>query len=531
MRYFSRLYEQLDATTSTNAKVAALVDYFRHVPAGDAAWAVYFLCGRRIKRLVGRTPMKRWLVEASGMEEWLAEDSYSAVGDLAETVSLLVEEKAAEQALADQSLATWMTEHILPLKDLDEAAQGAIVQGWWQSLPTNLCYLVTKLLTGALRVGVSQTLVARALAEYANLPRAVILHRLMGDWKPTADFFTALIDPDTQTEDNSRPYPFYLASPLDKAVDELGSVTDWQVEWKWDGIRAQLIRRNGETFIWSRGEELVTHRFPEVADAAAVLPDGSVLDGEILAWQDNVLPFSALQRRLGRKNVSKKMLAEVPVRFLAYDCMEFEAQDIRQQALHVRRRHLERLINHSQQDALGLSPLFEGQDWKSLARARVDARANRVEGLMLKHRDSIYGTGRQKGDWWKWKVDPLTIDAVMIYAQAGHGRRATLFTDYTFAVWQEDKLLPIAKAYSGLDDKEINKLDKWIRSNTIERFGPVRSVKPEHVFELGFEGINASNRHKSGVALRFPRILRWRSDMRPQDANTLSQVKELLHVG
>lgn len=531
MKDFSDLYELLDATTSTNAKVAALVAYFNKAAPADAAWAIYFLSGRRIKRLVGRAALKRWLVAASGMEEWLVDDSYSAVGDLAETVSLLACREETDVALASLSLADWITRRILPLKELDEDAQGKQVQQWWRSLPINQCFIVTKLLTGALRVGVSQTLVARALAEYASLPRAVILHRLMGDWQPSAEMFRQLVHADTETEDKSRPYPFYLASPLDKPARALGKSHDWQVEWKWDGIRAQLIRRQGETYIWSRGEELVTHRFPEVAEVASQLPDGTVLDGELLAWRDGVLSFAELQRRLGRKNISRKMLADVPVRFLAYDCMESGAVDIREQGLQQRRQVLEVLTGKIEHPAFGLSPLLTAVDWDELAAARDTARQKRVEGLMLKRLDSTYGSGRQKGSWWKWKVDPLTIDAVMIYAQAGHGRRATLFTDYTFAVWQEDQLLPIAKAYSGLDDKEIGKLDKWIRSNTLERFGPVRSVKAEHVFELGFEGINKSKRHKSGVALRFPRILRWRTDMRARDANTLSQVKELLDVG
>lgn len=531
MKDFCDLYERLDATTSTNAKVAALIDFYRQAEPADAAWATYFLSGRRIKRLVGRAALKRWLVEVSGMDEWLVDDSYSAVGDMAETVSLLVSQDQTQGELASISLTNWITQRILPLKDMDEEAQGKQVQQWWLGLPTDHCFIVTKLLTGALRVGVSQTLVARALAEHAGLPRAVILHRLMGEWEPSAKLFHAWVDPDTESEDNARPYPFYLASPLDKPVSSLGDCSGWQVEWKWDGIRAQVIRRHGETFIWSRGEELVTHRFPEVAELAEHLPDGTVLDGELLAWREGVLPFAELQRRLGRKNVSKKMRAEVPVRFLAYDCMEFGARDIRAEPMHYRREILEQLADNIDHPTFGLSPLCHADDWETLAGARESARQRGVEGLMLKQRESVYGSGRQKGYWWKWKVDPLTIDAVMIYAQAGHGRRATLFTDYTFAVWQEDKLLPIAKAYSGLDDKEIGTLDKWIRKNTLERFGPVRSVKAEHVFELGFEGINESKRHKSGVALRFPRILRWRTDMRAQDANTLSQVKELLNVG
>lgn len=530
MRDFSRLYQELDQTTSTNLKVAAMVRYFASAPPADAAWAVYFLSGRRMKRLVGPARLRQWLYESVDLPDWLVDDTYASVGDLAETIALLTD--AGRAAHADgRSLADWLETEILPLRGLDADAQGERVKHWWATLDYEQCYLLNKLLTGALRVGVSRTLAARALAEAAGLPRPVILHRLMGQWEPDGDFFRRLVSPDDGEADVSRPYPFCLAAPLDDDEPAAlpGGPGDWQVEWKWDGIRAQLVRRAGRGFLWSRGEDLITDRFPEVRDAAATLPDGTVLDGEILAWdaEAGVMDFGALQRRIGRKRVGPKLLAEVPAVFLAYDLLEHGGEDIRHRPLAERRDTLAGVLPNAD-ETLRLSPVLEAADWNAYAALREESRDRRVEGLMLKALDSAYGTGRQRGLWWKWKVEPHTVDAVMIYAQPGHGRRANLYTDYTFAVWRGEELVPIAKAYSGLDNDEIRELDRWIRRNTVERFGPVRSVRPEQVFEIAFEGINASRRHKSGVALRFPRIARWRRDLGAGDADDIGSVRALV---
>ncbi|MEE4190648.1 MAG: ATP-dependent DNA ligase [Halieaceae bacterium] len=533
MQAFTELFVSLDSTTATNAKVAALRHYLEQAPAADAAWAIYIVSGRRAKRLAGRPLLKDALQTLTGYPEWMVLDAYATVGDFAETASLLTEEvRRTDASDGAHSLAHWMEQEILPLADLDDEARKQKLMDWWQRLPQLSAFLVTKLITGGLRVGVSQTLVARAVAELADLPRDVITHRLMGEWQPSAGWFAELTDPDISAEKSSRPYPFYLASPLEQEPAELGDREQWLAEWKWDGIRAQLVKRGGEISLWSRGEELITERFPEVIDAAASLED-CVLDGELLAWKDQVLPFAELQRRIGRKTVGKKLLAEVPVRLLVYDCLEHVGRDLRAEPMQARRDCAEQLTRDADQ-RISTSPLLGADSWEALADAREGSRERGVEGLMLKAIDSPYLTGRKKGAWWKWKVEPLTVDAVMIYAQAGSGRRATLFTDYTFAVWTEQdgerSLVPIAKAYSGLTDAEINKLNRWIRANTIERFGPVRSVAAEQVFELAFEGINASTRHKSGVALRFPRIARWRTDLPPEDANTLDQVQDLLQL-
>jgi DNA ligase-1 len=529
MQKFSRLYQTLDQTTSTNAKVSAMVEYFETAAARDAAWAVYFLSGRRLKRLVGAAQLRAWLKQSSELPEWLVDDAYASVGDLAETIALLL----AQPGSSDRrlSLADCVENELLIMRDMDADQQQIHLQTQWRILNYEQCYITNKLITGALRVGVSQILLARAVAQFADLPRALILHRLMGEWSPDDKFWQMLISKDPGTPVPSRPYPFALASPLDTEVESLGCVDDWQAEWKWDGIRAQLIRRAGQTFLWSRGEELIGDRFPEVLTAAEQLPDGSVLDGEILPWNANgVMPFAQLQRRIGRKRVGRKLLQEVPCIFLAYDAMELDAEDIRVCPLHERLNRLGAVVNALQDSAIRTASVLQASSWQSLAAQRDQARVHRVEGLMLKRKASAYETGRKRGSWWKWKIDPYTVDAVMLYAQAGHGKRASLFTDYTFGVWNNDALVPIAKAYSGLDNSEISELDKWIRKHTIEKFGPVRSVPAEQVFELAFEGINLSTRHKSGIAVRFPRIARWRRDLSAADADTLEQVKALIHT-
>jgi DNA ligase 1 len=528
MRRFSELYEILDGTTRTNAKIEAMAGYFRAVPAEDAAWAVFFLAGQRLKRLISGRTLREWVLRYTGLPEWLLADAHAAVGDSAETVTLLVQ--LGERADLGEAvpLHRWLEERFLPLRELPDEQQYAEVTSWWRQLPARELFVLNKLLTGAFRVGVSQPLVVRALAATSGLPRATIAHRLMGRWQPTAAWYRGLLGAGGADDDPSRPYPFFLASPLEQAPDELGRIGDWLAEWKWDGIRAQLIRRRGEVFLWSRGEELVTERFPELALAAARLPDGCVLDGEVLAWDERgVMPFAVLQTRIGRDKLTPRIVESAPVSFLAYDLLEHEGHDVRALPLAERRGRLAAVLAEPGARFL-LSTDLPANDWRELETLRAQARELHVEGVMLKRRDSAYGVGRQRGAWWKWKIDPLRVDAVLVYAQAGSGRRANLFTDYTFAVWQDEALVPIAKAYSGLTDREILALDRWIRRNTVERFGPVRQVVPEQVFELAFEGISRSSRHKSGIALRFPRIARWRTDKPASQADRLAQVHGLL---
>ena len=568
MKAFTDLYTSLDETTKTNQKIAALTAYFQQASPSDAAWAIYFLTGRKPKQLIQTPKMVAWGIEYAGIPEWLFAESYDAVGDLAETIALLL----PDQGNSDSgSLTYWVEERLLPLKGLPEAQQREFMLSAWQHLDQSQRYIWNKLITGAFRVGVSQQLVTRAIAVVSNVDAAVIAHRLMGTWEPSEEFYRNLISSDTVESAISRPYPFYLAYPFEAELESLGEIEDWQVEWKWDGIRSQVIKRAGEIFIWSRGEELVTDRFPEIVEMARTLPDGIALDGELLPWKEaNVLPFAMLQQRIGRKTIGKKLLADVPVILMAYDLLEFGGEDIRTAPLSMRRELLTRLVcglpvvsigastgtessscdpkaeqlmlplNENNESArvfstcqrvdtrLRLSPIVKEPSWETLKEARGQARELNVEGFMLKRLNSPYKVGRQKGDWWKWKVNPYTIDAVLIYAQRGSGKRASLYTDYTFGLWDGDALVPIAKAYSGLTDEEIRQVDSFVRENTIEKFGPVRTVKPHLVFELGFEGIQKSTRHKSGVAVRFPRMLRWRTDKPASEADSLDTLKELL---
>ncbi len=534
MRRFAQLYQQLDRTTKTNEKVAAMVHYLDQASPADAAWAIYFLSDHKLRQLVPTALVRRWAAEAAGVPDWLFEESYHSVGDLAETVSLIVPPGTADE---DQSLTHWIEQRLQPLRTMDEARQYEAVQEIWQRSSVDTRFVIMKLITGAFRVGVSKGLVTRAIAAHAKLPTEVIAHRLMGDWPPTADAYLALVHPDHAAVLSSQPYPFCLAHPVavDQPLESLGPATDYVAEWKWDGIRGQVIRRAGRTFIWSRGEELMEGRWPEIEAAAAVLPEGTVLDGEILACDDiaQVLPFAQLQRRIGRKSIGKKLLAEVPVKFFAFDLLEADGVDLRSQPFDGRRRRLEQLVSAAGQSQIRVTELLTNDQsswptWDDWRKVREQSRQKNAEGLMLKRRDSVYETGRVTGSWWKWKVSPYSIDAVLIYAQKGHGRRANLYTDYTFAVWHDGALVPFAKAYSGLTDAEIREVDRFVREHTQETFGPVRSVKPELVMELAFEGLQRSTRHKSGIATRFPRIARWRHDKRPGDANSLEDLLRLL---
>ncbi len=548
MRRFARLYCELDRSTATLDKRAALVAYFRDAPPRDAAWGLALLSGGKITgpktKIANTRELREWIAEASGTPDWLVDDSYDQVGDLAETLALLLDDPAERGD--DVSLADWIEHRLLPIANADPALRRDVVVGAWRSLCFDERLVFNKLLTGSLRVGVSQRLVQQALAEMSGIDIARIAQRMLGGWAPTPEFLTTLLSPDEQPGDRRQPYPFFLASPLEAALrapaedaapvaaaqvaEALGDVGDWLLEWKWDGIRLQLIRRDGEVALWSRGEERLDGRFPEVEAAAAALPRDCVLDGELLGWrtgEDAPLPFTALQTRIQRLKPGPKTLADTPVRVQAYDLLELDGEDLRERPQAERRAELETLLAAHGDPRIAVSPRVEVDDWTQAAALRGGARERCVEGLMLKRLSAPYQAGRRRGDWWKWKIDPLTIDAVLIYAQSGHGRRSTLYTDYTFGVWDGDLLVPVAKAYSGLDDKEILALDRWIRAHTLERFGPVRSVAAQHVFELGFEAVNVSKRHKSGIAVRFPRILRWRHDKPPAEADRLETLQAL----
>ena len=530
MKEFAALFRTLDGSTKTNVKVAALADYFRAAPDEDRLWCVALFSGRRPRRAVTTTQLRAWAADHAGIPPWLFEEAYPIVGDLAETIALVL---PTARTCHDQSLTHWITSLRALAAASDEARKAAILEAW-DGLDSTERLLFNKLLTGGFRVGVSQKLMTRALAQATGRDEADLAHRLMGNWTPDRTTWADLILSENAAADNSRPYPFYLAHALDTAPEDLGPPDDWRAEWKWDGIRGQLILRGGEHYVWSRGEELMTDRFPELAAARDTLPDGLVLDGELLAWDHAAQApqsFNALQKRIGRKTVPKSLLRDAPVVFLAYDLLEEAGEDLRDQPFDARRARLEALLDPVPDTCpVRLAPQIPVTSWAALAEIRGTARTARAEGLMLKRATSPYLAGRRKGDWWKWKLDPLTIDAVMIYAQAGHGRRANLFTDFTFAVRNGDDLVPFTKAYSGLTDAEFREISAWVRQNTRDRFGPVRAVPAHHVFEIAFEGIHASPRHKSGIALRFPRMARWRRDKPVDEANTLDDLQEMLRL-
>ena len=561
MKRFAQLFAELDASTATGAKVDALKRYFAQAASADAAWAVYFLAGGKPRQVVPTGALRAQACAHAGISDWLFEECYQAVGDLAETIAHVL---PAPTRVTDVGLADWITQRLLPLRGAEPAEQALRIGAYWDELDAPGRFLLTKLIGGGFRVGVSKLLVQRALADVAGLDAKLVAQRMMGytDAKvsPDAARYDALMAASAgsgETLQGGQPYPFFLAHALDGPAAEfdtrLGPPADWLVEWKFDGIRAQVVKRAGQVWVWSRGEELVTERFPEVVALAQALPDGTVLDGEIVVWKgDRPAPFNLLQQRIGRKTLSKKVLADAPVNFIAYDLLEWQGNDVRERPQRERRLWLEQLAGNP---ALLVSPLEARASWAELATLREESRARGVEGFMLKHVDARYGTGRTKADgtWWKWKIAPLSVDAVLIYAQAGHGRRASVYTDYTFAVWnraprdaaeaqavvdaierrappQPDglQLVAFAKAYSGLTDEEFARVDRVIRQTTLEKFGPVRSVKPTLMFELGFEGINRSPRHKSGIAVRFPRMLRMRTDKPLHEADTLQGLEALL---
>jgi DNA ligase-1 len=524
MRKFAALFDKIDQVQSTNEKVLHIKNYFASCSDEDGAWALFFLSGHRIKRLISSRMLLEWSLDLIKFPPWLIEEAYASVGDTAETISLLLPRKETGDSANDLSLSEWMETILKPLQLEPLEKKKDKILFFWKELSTKEIFILNKILTGSFRMGISSLLTLKALSQAIDVPREILSQRVMGNWEPSGEFFKSLKSPEIDKK-LLNPYPFYLAYPFEGSLEALGQLSDWFIEWKYDGIRGQAVIGEEGAALWSRGNELISGQFPELIEAFKKIPPGTILDGEILAYsKGRPLPFAELQKRLGRKNVSKSMIENVPIVFMAYDILEYNGIDLRIKPMLERREILQNLTFLSPR--IKLSELILGTEWEQITSLRLQSREKGVEGLMLKKMDSLYGVGRQKGYWWKYKVEPMTIDAVLIYAQAGTGRRANLFTDYTFAVWKENELIPIAKAYSGLDQKEIDELDKWIRRNTEEKFGPVRKVKPFYAFEIAFEGIQISNRHKSGVALRFPRILRWRKDKTIEECDTLESIKK-----
>jgi DNA ligase 1 len=541
MKDFAELVTVLGTTTKTNDKLDALVKYFQQAEDKDKVWVIAIFTGRRPKRTVNSTLLQQWCVEITDIPFWLFDECYHTVGDLGEAIALLLPPPSPQKIREQEHTLTEYLETFLRIATEDESVRKKFITSCWAEMDVAEKFVFNKLITGGFRIGVSQKMMVNALAKTVDLEPSIIAHRISGNWDPMTTKFDELLTDQGADTDISKPYPFYLAYALEADPATLGEPADWQAEWKWDGIRGQIIKRKGELFVWSRGEELMTEKFPEYNLVHDWLPDGVCIDGEIITLTTAAeqlpvdmaflpMPFASLQTRIGRKTISKKQLKDAPVGFISYDLIEYNGQDIRQQPLHERRKLLEELFEFVHPPHFVLSPIIQYNTWEQLTEIRSRSRDLHAEGLMLKNVNSVYKVGRKTGDWWKWKVEPLTIDCVMIYAQKGHGRRSNLYTDYTFAVKDGDKLVAFTKAYSGLTDKEFAQVDAFVKRNSIEKFGPVRTVKPELVFEIAFEGIAASNRHKSGVALRFPRMLRWRHDKKADEINTLEDLKKMLEV-
>ena len=529
LQLFAELVTQLGTSTKTNDKLQSLVDYFAIAPDADKVWVIAIFSGRRPRRAVNSRLMREWCTEIINIPDWLFNESYHTVGDLSETIALLLPDTKNESQI-NESLAYYL-EKFIAIEKEDENIKKHFIVNSWNEMNRDERFVFNKLITGSFRIGVSQKTIVNALAKIVDLSASVIAHRISGNWDPVTTSFNELLSESVSISDFSKPYPFYLAYAIDDDVETLGETNLWQAEWKWDGIRGQIIKRNNELFVWSRGEELMTDKFPEYFILKDLLPDGVVIDGEIIpAKNGKPLPFSVLQTRIGRKNIGKKQLQEAPISFFVYDILEYNYEDWREKPLTERRKKLEEIIVPIKNNAIQISEIIQFTSWNELAEVRKNSRNMNSEGIMLKKKDSVYKVGRKRGDWWKWKIDPLTIDCVMVYAQKGSGRRSNLYTDYTFAVKDGDQLVTFTKAYSGLTDKEFAQVDYFVKRNSIEKFGPVRTVKPELVFEIAFEGIAASNRHKSGVALRFPRMNRWRKDKTVDEINTMDDLKEMLRM-
>lgn len=521
MERLNQLLKSLDQTTSTLKKVDSLKSYFLETPSEDACWALHIISGNKIPTKVNRTFLYAAFCEFTKMPMWLFKESYYHVGDLSEAMALI--RGPIPQPQTPPLLHQFIEQELLTLKNLTEDERKCKLHSWWTLYDESILFLIHKCFTGGLRMGVSKNLVIQALAQVAGVDKETMSFRLMGDYIPTRQYYNNLLVQDITIERKSKPYPYFLASPVEDPSKEFVQWDEWCAEWKWDGIRAQVIKRDGEVFLWSRGEELINESFPDVLKQASLLPDGTVIDGELLPFKEGkVLSFANLQTRLNRKKISKKDLETTPISIMAYDLLEWEGMDLRERPLSERRALLEQLTVFPVSELIKVHSIQEAQA------LHLESRERGVEGFMMKRWTSPYQSGRRRGDWWKWKIDPLTIDCVLLYAQSGSGRRSNLFTDYTLAVWKDQKLIPVTKAYSGLTDEELTDMDRWIKKNTVEKFGPVRSVKPHHVFEIAFEGIQESTRHKAGVALHFPRILRWRKDKKPEEADRLEDVKKLL---
>ena len=538
MRNFATLFKELDETAQADLKIEALINYFKKVPPEDLAWTVSLLLGRKIKQVISVKRLRKWSVELTQIPDWLLAECLNNVGDLAETISLILPFEGNSENIP---LHVWIEQCIFPLKDQQEEIQKEKIVSFWHQLNSVERFLFNKLVTGSFHVDIPPKLIIKALSSFCSLNEKYISQRLIGNWVPTAGFFNFLCTSNVSDTMANIPYPFNPVVQLDLKVEDLGNINQWLFEWKWNGIRSQIIKRENKVFIWSHDEDLLNDSFPELYELGSILPDGTVIEGIIIPIRDNILlPSAELKKRIAKRYPVKKILSDIPVSFVAFDLLEFDKEDIRNKSLNQRRNLLKEILNDITDKRIILSGVVECNSWKDLKIARSEAGKKSVDGLMLKRLYSPYSIGSetivsamQSGilttNWYKWKNDPLTINAILLYARLEQGSTSPLFKEYTFALWHDGKLIPFAKTSSGLTDEEIIQVDSFIRKNTLGKFGPVRTVKPELVFKLEFDGIQKSSRNKSGIVVLSPHITRWHHYKKIEEAGSLNSLTILLN--
>ena len=534
---FAKLFFDLDSNNSNNKKIDLLINYFLSNSALNNSWTIFLLIGKSNKRFISGKSLREYYSIIYKLPIWLIDICHQKVGDSAEVISLLLSNKIDKKS-KDISLNNLIKNKLPELLKISEEEKVEMIKYYWEIIPKENLLVFNKILTGSFRIGVSKGLVRKSLSKMLNMDESIISHRLMGQFIPSAKTYNFIISKKFhQKELGYKPYPFQLANPLDIQVKDL-NLDDYQFEWKYDGIRGQIVKRRKNITIWTRGEELVNNSFPELVNLISLINDDFVIDGEILIWnskKDCPDDFGLLQKRIRRNSPSNKILKDLPISFITYDLLELNGKDLRENILSIRREILEKLYSSWKEKStdpyfhkLKITKLIKVFDWYDIEKKKNNSRSLNTEGLVIKNKNSKYLPGRKRGNWWKYKVDPMQLDAVLIYAKGGSGKRADLYTDYSFALWKDKELTKFANAYSGLTNEEIKELDKWIRKNTLNKFGPVRSVKPFFVFEISFENIQFSSRHKSGIAVRFPRITKWRKDKNIHEADTLENAYKLM---
>jgi len=542
MKAFADLWATLEGQLSEARSAQILARYLQQTSAEDAAWAIYLLCGKKPKKLLSARELVEYFLQTSGTPGWLFWESDDVVGDVNETIALLndtfMDETASQQNRNENShpqqnsLAFWMENQLNTLAEVAQSQRPAFLGNCWQKLGYREAFIINRILTGTWKSNLPLKTIAQALSIVSGQEPMTLMHRLKADWLPNKVFYAKLIAEDQPTFQTEQKFSFGEFKPLEESsIESLGAVEDWWLAWQWEGLRVQCIRRADDCFLWSQNGELVTDRFPELHEMAQKLPEGTILEGVIVACSGQApLPLADLQPRLGGKSVNRKMMESCPVAFVATDLQLLANEDMRNLPAQQRKTRLAQLANDIGFPLVHF-PRIEIDQWAHARKLLQEARQHHAEGLSLQRLNSPYPIQNQQADWWSWKVQPHTINAILLYAKmemAGRSQKQT--TEYTFAVWHEDQLVPVARTGIGLPPEEAELLDGWIRANTYERFGPVRSVEPFHVYEIAFDGITPSKRHKCGFVLREPRIINPRPHTPIEEASRLEDLHRLLPV-